>query len=205
MGLDRDQVIAAAVALLDEGGFDRLTMRRLAARLGVGAPTVYWHVGNKASLIAGVADAILAGEAGDLRWPAPTESWQDWLADLAGRLRRAMLAHPEGARVVAAAHLSLAMADITELAIRALVDRGESLHAARLTVLSVEAFTLGHVLQEQAPRLEEAEVQGFDLEAFTAAHPTVMAAIQEYFATGRTADDLFADELALVLGLSGGT
>ena len=205
MGLDREQVIGAAVELLDEGGLDRLTMRRLAARLGVGAPTVYWHVGNKAALLAAVADVILARETGDLRSPMPTESWQGWLADLAGRLRRAMLAHPDGARVVAAAHLSLAMADATELAIRSLVDRRQTLREARLRVLSVEAFTLGHVLQEQSPRLDEAEMKGFDLAAFAAAHPTVVRAIQEYFAAGRTADDLFADELAVVLGQSGRT
>src|SRR6266540_7463410 len=43
MALDKDRIVAEAVALLDEGGLDGVTLRKLAQRLGVQAPTLYWH------------------------------------------------------------------------------------------------------------------------------------------------------------------
>jgi TetR/AcrR family tetracycline transcriptional repressor len=79
------------------------------------------------------------------------------------------------------------------------VDRGLPLHQARLMVLTVEHFTIGHVLAEQSPRPDQDALAGFDLAAFTGQHPTVIAGITEYFAPGRTADDLFRDCVALIV------
>jgi TetR/AcrR family transcriptional regulator, tetracycline repressor protein len=45
-----DLVLAAAMKLIEEGGVDAFSMRKLAAELGVGTPTVYWHVGNRDEL-----------------------------------------------------------------------------------------------------------------------------------------------------------
>jgi TetR/AcrR family tetracycline transcriptional repressor len=58
--LDRDQLVAAAVDLLDEEGLDRLTTRALATRLGVQSPALYWYVRDKGELLDLVADAICA-------------------------------------------------------------------------------------------------------------------------------------------------
>jgi TetR/AcrR family tetracycline transcriptional repressor len=197
VALDKERIVAEAVALLDADGLDGLTLRRLAERLGVRAPTLYWHVPNKAALVTEVAEAILGQEFPSLDPPDADEPWQDWLVSLAERLRRAMLAHPDGARVISASQLSLRMAAISELAMSVLVARGLPLHRARLLVLTVEHFTLGHVLEEQQPRPDAA---GFDLAAFRERHPTVIAGITEYFAPGRTVDDLFRDCVRIVVG-----
>ncbi len=45
--LSLERIVATAVELLDTEGFDGLTMRRLADRLGSGAMSLYWHVDNK--------------------------------------------------------------------------------------------------------------------------------------------------------------
>lgn len=45
--LHRDRVVAQAITILDGEGPDALTFRRLAADLGVGVATLYWHVDNK--------------------------------------------------------------------------------------------------------------------------------------------------------------
>ena len=77
--LTLDQVVQAAVALLDEEGLDGLTTRALATRLGVQSPALYWYVRDKGELLDLVADAICApaleftaggGRAGDLSWRA---------------------------------------------------------------------------------------------------------------------------------------
>lgn len=50
-GLERDDVIDAALALVEAGGGEALTMRKLAAELGVAPTTIYWHVGNRDELV----------------------------------------------------------------------------------------------------------------------------------------------------------
>ncbi|BEL03954.1 tetracycline resistance transcriptional repressor TetR(A) [Actinoplanes sichuanensis] len=199
MALDRQRIVAEAVALLDAEGLDGVTTRKLAARLGVQSPTLYWHVPNKAALVTAIADAILDQEFGDMAPPAPDQPWPQWLSDLAVRLRRALLAHPDGARVVSAAQLSVTMSAISELAMSSLVNQGIPLRRARVIVLTVERFTVGHVLEEQAPRPDAEALKGFDMDAFTARHPTSIAAITDYFQPGRTVDDLFQDCLDVVI------
>ncbi|WP_225730635.1 MULTISPECIES: TetR/AcrR family transcriptional regulator C-terminal domain-containing protein [unclassified Nocardia] len=199
MTLDRQRIVTEAVALLDDEGLDGVTLRKLAARLGVRQPTLYWHLPNKAALVTALAEAILDQEFGELTPPAPGEHWQHWLGALAERLRRALLAHPDGARVLSASQLSLKMADISELAMSTLVAHGIPLHRARVIVLTVERFTVGHVLEEQAPRPTPDTMHDFDMAAFTRQHPTVIAGITEYFQPGRTVDDLFRECLELVI------
>src|SRR5215471_17323130 len=53
-GLDRADVVAAALDLVVREGPAALTMRRLAAELDVGTPTIYWHVGSRDDLVAAV-------------------------------------------------------------------------------------------------------------------------------------------------------
>jgi TetR/AcrR family tetracycline transcriptional repressor len=199
MALDRGRIVAEAVALLDAEGLENVTTRKLAARLGVQSPTLYWHLPNKAALVTALAEAVLAQEFPDVTPPDPDEPWQDWLGTFALRLRRALLAHPDGARVLSAAQLCSRMAALTELAVSTLVDRGLALRQARVIVLTVERFTVGHVLEEQAPRPDEAALKDFDLAEFTERHPTLVAGIAEYFQDGRTVDDLFRDCLDVVV------
>jgi len=197
--LDRQRIIAEAVALLDAEGLDGVTTRKLAARLGVQSPTLYWHLPNKAALITAIAEAILDQQVADMTPPDPDERWQDWLIGLAEQLRRALLAHPDGARIISASQLSLNMAAISELAMSTLVARGIPLRQARVIVLTVERFTVGHVLEEQAPRPDAEALKDFDMAAFTEQHPTAVAAIAEYFQPGRTVDDLFRECLEVVI------
>lgn len=89
--LTRERIVQAAVALLDEEGMDRLTMRRLAEGLQVGATTLYWHVATKGDVIDLAVDAIF----GETSVPAEhAEQPRDDIAALAHDWRRAMLRHP---------------------------------------------------------------------------------------------------------------
>lgn len=45
-----DVVLATAMMMIEESGVEAFSMRKLAAELGVGTPTVYWHVGNRDEL-----------------------------------------------------------------------------------------------------------------------------------------------------------
>src|ERR1700692_374158 len=54
--LTREQIVSAAIDLLDADGLEGLNMRALGQRLGSAATAVYWHVGSKDNLIALAAD-----------------------------------------------------------------------------------------------------------------------------------------------------
>lgn len=198
MALTKQLIVAEAITLLDEGGLDAVTLRKLAQRLGVRAPTLYWHIRNKAELINELAEVILK-DLTELSPPAEDEPWRDWLTVVAQRMREAMLAHPDGAQVVSAAHLSPTLAAVSELAMSTLVRRGLHLRQARLTVLAIQRFIIGHVLEEQSPPPGREVLHDFDAESFAAQHPTITAGIADYFQDGRTVDDLFHDSLEVIL------
>jgi AcrR family transcriptional regulator len=58
--LSRARIIAAAVELIEREGADAVSMRRIAAELGVGVMSLYNHVPNKAALLEGVAERVLS-------------------------------------------------------------------------------------------------------------------------------------------------
>jgi TetR/AcrR family transcriptional regulator, tetracycline repressor protein len=201
LALNRQAVVSEALKLVDSEGLDAVTLRALAARLGVQAPTLYWHVRNKAELLDALGDAILdeALAAIDALDDAVADAgWQDWLAAAVTQLRRAMLAHPDGARIVSSARSSLRRADFTERAMATLVAQGVPAQRARLTVIVAERYTVGYVLEEQSPPPAEGSRQP-DPTELTRRLPTITAAIIEYYSSGRTADDLFQDGVRFIL------
>jgi len=89
--LTRDRCTAAAVALADAEGLRSVTMRRLAAELGVEAMSLYHHVRNKDDLLDAMVDAVFA------EIELPPHDAADWtvaMRDRAASLRRVLLAHP---------------------------------------------------------------------------------------------------------------
>lgn len=93
MAASRASVIAAAArAIVEEEGVDRLTMRRLAERLGVKAPSIYKHFRNKEEVEAAVIATTLDDVGEELAAAARTSS--DPLAAIAGAYRAFALAHP---------------------------------------------------------------------------------------------------------------
>lgn len=194
MPLNRDQVLREAMRLLDDDGLDALSLRNLAARLGVQAPTLYWHVKNKSALLDALADAIM--DEAIAAAPEPGADGREWLLGALDELRAALLRHRDGARLVSGARDSMRRADFSELAVRTLVGSGLELRRARLLMLAGERYTVGWVLEEQAPPPDSPDL---DMDAMRARFPLVIQGITEYFGEGRTADDLFRDAARIVL------
>lgn len=57
--LSREQIIQAAIALLDESGEEGLTFRALSERLSTGPGAIYWHVANKGDLVTAACDELI--------------------------------------------------------------------------------------------------------------------------------------------------
>lgn len=94
--LDLDRITTAAVELLDEAGLAELTTRRLAAKLGVRSPTLYWHVRDKGALLDLVAEAICA-DAFDID---ETRPWREQLSAGLLQFRALLLRHRDAARLL---------------------------------------------------------------------------------------------------------
>ncbi|GAA2130226.1 TetR/AcrR family transcriptional regulator [Actinomadura napierensis] len=89
--LGREQIVDAALELLDAEGLDGLSMRRLGTRLNSGATSVYWHVTNKDELLELALDRVM----GEVRVPAPDGGgWRDAVAGYARSLRTMIHRHP---------------------------------------------------------------------------------------------------------------
>src|SRR3954465_4895075 len=95
--LSKEGVVAAAIELADRDGLAALSMRRLAQHLGVDAMSIYYHVRDKDTLLAEMADAVVAriGETSTNR-----EGWAGQLRELIMAARATMLRHPWAARVL---------------------------------------------------------------------------------------------------------
>jgi AcrR family transcriptional regulator len=89
--LTRERVVTEALAVIAEDGVPALTMRSLAARLGVVPGAVYHHVRNKEQLQDLLLDGVLAEVEFDLD---ASLHWTEQLKALAHRLRRVLEAHP---------------------------------------------------------------------------------------------------------------
>ncbi len=193
MQLHRSDVLAAAIELLDADGLDALSMRRLAVRLGVQSGAVFWHFATKQALLDAIADHLLDG-VGDIDTGLPGIAR---LADLAVRLRRALLSHRDGARVVSGTSVrepnTLHYGDV---AVRAAIAAGVAPERAVLVVFSIQHYVLGQTVEEQA--LAELVASGAERRAIDGErYPAISAAIEHFNAT--TADERFQYGLNILL------
>jgi TetR/AcrR family tetracycline transcriptional repressor len=189
--LDQRQIVQAALALLDEGGFDGLTMRSLAQKLGIKAASLYWHVRNKQELLSLLADEICA----PMREPDRALPWRRQLEELGHEYRRVLRAHRDGARVLARSggpggphRLRL-----TEIALRTLRDAGFGPKDAAYAGLLLNDYVTMFVLEET----ENAPPEAADgAEAAAAGAQNWLAALPatEYPSVVALADHLIAPD-----------
>jgi AcrR family transcriptional regulator len=92
-GLSRDRVVDAALAIVDRDGLDGLTMRRLAAELGVEAMSLYYWFPSKAAILDGLVEAAIR-ETATAVGPDHHLGWRESLRHLAHAYRRVLKAHP---------------------------------------------------------------------------------------------------------------
>jgi AcrR family transcriptional regulator len=88
----RAEIARAALGIADAEGFDAVTMKRIATKLGAGTMTLYYYVRNKADIVALMQDAIF----GDVLVPDGElpAGWRDAVTLIARRSRNALVTHP---------------------------------------------------------------------------------------------------------------
>lgn len=195
--LDRDRIIAAAVAYIEVNDVAALSMRRLGSVLGVEAMSLYRHVPDRDELLNGVVEAILD----ELRDDAdildhPTDGWQDFLQRLAHGVRRVALSHPKAFPLVAfrtpqAPWLRppLRTPDWVESFLSGLAGEGFSDQAAVSAYRGFTSFLLGQLMFEVSIRAGGSQDTPGD-------EPARDAALADYPSTRRLRGELAADHAA---------
>ncbi|MFC4651300.1 TetR family transcriptional regulator [Lactococcus nasutitermitis] len=146
------EIVKAAIELLDEKGYNELSLRDIAKKLDVKAPAIYWHFKNKALLVDYIAEYLLQQTLGDLQVRKPDEPWQDWLKENILQLRKAMLSVRDGGRIVTGAHFypAITLAYLIEYCLVSLRSAGINNKNSRLIVMTAIHYTFGHVIEEQS-------------------------------------------------------
>ncbi|WP_199785612.1 TetR/AcrR family transcriptional regulator C-terminal domain-containing protein [Streptomyces sp. Tu 6176] len=146
--MNRETVVAEALGLLDEVGLDAVSTRKLAKRLDVEQPSLYWYFRTKKDLLAAMAEAAMTPHA-TAPLPVPGDDWRDWFAENTRSFRRTLLMRRDGARLHAG---STPVGDLDRIRrkMEFLVTSGVPERDAQMAMLAASRFTVGSVLEEQA-------------------------------------------------------
>jgi AcrR family transcriptional regulator len=88
--LSRQRILKAAFTLADRGGLDAVTMRAVAAKLGVEAMSLYHHVPSKKAMLDGLVDLLVQVAA----LPTGEVTAEQWIRGTAEGFRRVAHQHP---------------------------------------------------------------------------------------------------------------
>ncbi|WP_299969322.1 TetR/AcrR family transcriptional regulator [uncultured Roseobacter sp.] len=89
-GLGVDAMLEAALALMEEVGADKFSVRKVAARVGCDPMAILYHFKSKRDLERAMAEALNAR----VRAPATGLSWRECLVDLSHQYRDLALDYP---------------------------------------------------------------------------------------------------------------
>ncbi len=176
--LSRDRIAGAALALADREGFDGLTMRRLAAELGVGTMTLYGYFRDKDELI----DAAIDVASEEHRVAVGGGTWKDQLGELMRGVRRALDAHPSGMGLrLTRPMLSSGALRTTEAGLQVLAEAGFGREQAARAYRTLFVYTFGFASFSTPAKPEEVKRQ--TRAALTALppeeYPALSAAVEE--------------------------
>lgn len=204
----RSDIARVALEIADSEGFDAVSMRKVAQRLGAGTMTLYHYVRNKSELVALMSDAVMAmvvvpeGELSD--------DWRTALTQIANRSHAAFSSHhwvfsrmsddgvpgPNGMR-----HFEQSLQAVAGLGL----DREETFEV----IGQIDDYVFGYSLREVQEREEQEHgwspevVDFFRREVATGDYPRISQFFGDDFeATFEQAMEFMADETRFDRGLA---
>ena len=150
--LSRERILRAALSVVDCEGLEAISMRRLGEELGVEAMSLYNHVPNKAAILDGILEIVLA-ELPSWQPPAP---WPAAIRARALALRAVLRAHPHVLPLFAN-RPAVTPASILHIegALEVFHTAGMPMPYALGAFQVVVAFVVGHTIASYAPRRQE--------------------------------------------------
>lgn len=152
--LDREVVVTAALAFIDEHGPHALSMRKLGEQLGVEAMSLYRYVTGREDLLEAVVAQVLHGVEQHLDDDL-TDSWQGYLQATAHEIRAIAVDHPKVFPLVATTHPAapwlrppLRSLELVEQFLSTLTAHGFDEERVVQIYRAFTSFLLGHLLLE---------------------------------------------------------
>lgn len=145
--LSREEVVRAALAIVDRDGLDGFSMRKLGAELGVDPMAAYYYFPNKAAVLDGIVDAVQAEIT-----PLPDNNDAPWDVRLRGTMhawRQVLRAHPHALPALST-HPPLSESSLRqwEAAAEILHDAGFTPIEALQAIVCISGYVVGVTLAE---------------------------------------------------------
>jgi len=161
--------------MVDEGGIESLSMRKLGQALGVEAMSLYNHVANKDDLLDGIVDLVLS----EFQLPSADEDWEVAIRTCAISAHDALVRHPWACNLImSSTRIHPARLQYMEFLLRRLREAGFSAeatyhayHALDSHILGFTLWQLGHTMPGDGPRVTNKEELALFLATFLREFP----------------------------------
>jgi TetR/AcrR family transcriptional regulator, tetracycline repressor protein len=150
MAVSQESIVDTGLRLLDDHGLAGVSLRRIARELGVQAPTLYWHVGNKRQLLDLMAERLITRVRPDGGGPGKGEPWWGWLSRHTQETYELMTAHRDSHLVIAGNRPTPASLPQIESALEVLTTVGFTPGEAQQLLFTLGAYVGGSVLEWHA-------------------------------------------------------
>jgi TetR/AcrR family transcriptional regulator, tetracycline repressor protein len=151
MRVGREPVVRAGLKLLDAGGLEAVTLRAIAAELGVKAPTLYWRFKNKQDLVDEMATQVLVDWAESFQREPPPATWLELATAYGRHLRQFLLRYRDGARMVSGSRLTDTRLYATmERALTLFQASGIAAPDAAVCLTTIYSYVIGFTIEQQA-------------------------------------------------------
>lgn len=180
--LDPEKILLEAIYLLNEEGIDSVTTRKIAARLNVQSPALYWHYKNKQELLSAIREYIILDCLKSLS-AYDDSRWDLWLKYVSTTMRSVMKNYRD-------VNILLNIAPLTErtrtelipLFYKPLLNYGVSESQAIDIVITVMSYTSGWVSYEQSAPVHAFMQSMLDIEkSFNFGLETILLGFQKRF------------------------
>ncbi|WP_336981897.1 TetR family transcriptional regulator [Altererythrobacter fulvus] len=151
--LNREMIVREAIALLNDGGLEAVSLRKIAERLDARAPSLARHVGDKAHLLALLSAAIF-GQA--LESIPPGLSGDTWLEAFGHALRRKQSETRDVAALLSTVEPDDTVQDGIGAQLRRLMsEAGLEGPQAQTKQAAIQALVTGWMVFEKSPRASQ--------------------------------------------------
>jgi AcrR family transcriptional regulator len=201
--LSRDRILRAALELVDQGGIESLTMRKLGQALGFEAMSLYNHVANKDDVLDGILDLVL----GESEPPSPAGDWDAAIRTSAISVHEALRRHPWSCTLLMApARIRPARLRYMDLLLGRLREAGFSAETTYHAYHVLNGHIFGFSLWEASHTYTAEEVSNFEAKfaktITSDAYPYLHEHAQQHFSDGAH-HEVSAFELGLDLIVDG--
>ncbi len=143
--LTRQRILKTALALVDRSGVDALSMRNVAAKLGVEAMSLYNHVASKDALVEGLVELVLE----EIEVPPPGTPWREAMRARALSARAVFLRHPAAVLLVeSCATMTPSRLRYADGVVGLMLAAGFTVPQAYRAFLTLDSYLYGFALQE---------------------------------------------------------